>query len=252
MVRRDVAESRADTAILTSLEVGLIVAVIAATSSASAAAMAIRELARCRGCPRARSAAALHPRREPGTGDGAVLSRGRIPASLFTIAIVQIVWALPFATLVIVIAMSTFDPVYLEAASMSGANRLRGFLDVELPLIRSGIFGAATFSLILSFNETIRTSVVQGGYNTVQTYIWATYKQIGLSPTLYALMSLLILLDLRAGRGLSADGARGRASILDRYDCLRREAHRDVLPGGTATCRVVVATSRCPSESSTT
>ena len=103
-----------------------------------------------------------------------------IPPSLLTIAIVQVVWALPFATLVILIAMSTFDPVYLEAASMSGANRLRGFLDIELPLIRPGILGAATFSLILSFNETIRTSVVQGGYNTVQTYIWATYKQIGL------------------------------------------------------------------------
>jgi spermidine/putrescine transport system permease protein len=34
----------------------------------------------------------------------------------------------------------------------------------------------------------------------VQTYIWSTYKQIGLSPTLYALMTLLILLTV----GLSA------------------------------------------------
>ena len=47
-----------------------------------------------------------------------------------------------------------------------------------------------------SFNETIRTSLVQGPENTVQTYIWSTYKQIGLSPTLYALMSLLILLSM--------------------------------------------------------
>jgi spermidine/putrescine transport system permease protein len=79
---------------------------------------------------------------------------------------------------------------------MSGANRLRSFLDVELPLIRSGVSGAATFSLILSVNETIRTSLVQGPENTVQTYIWSTYKQVGLSPTLYALMSLLILLSM--------------------------------------------------------
>ena len=54
----------------------------------------------------------------------------------------------------------------------------------------------ATFSLILSFNETIRTSLVQGPLNTVQTYIWSTYKQIGLSPTLYALMTLLILITM--------------------------------------------------------
>ena len=37
---------------------------------------------------------------------------------------------------------------------------------------------------------------MQGRYNTVQTYIWSTYKQIGLSPALYALMTLLILLTL--------------------------------------------------------
>jgi spermidine/putrescine transport system permease protein len=93
-------------------------------------------------------------------------------------------------------AMSTFDPVFLEAAHMSGANRWRAFRDIELPLIRPGVTGAATFSLILSFNETVRTSAVQGPLNTVQTYIWSTYKQVGLSPTLYALMTLLILLTL--------------------------------------------------------
>jgi hypothetical protein len=30
----------------------------------------------------------------------------------------------------------------------------------------------------------------------VQTYIWSTYLQVGLSPTLYALMTLLILATL--------------------------------------------------------
>ena len=91
---------------------------------------------------------------------------------------------------------------------MSGAGRLRAFLDVELPLIRSGICGAATFSLILSFNETIRTSVVQGALNTVQTYIWSTYKQVGLSPALYALMSLLIVLTLALVAAFCCRGAR--------------------------------------------
>ena len=119
-----------------------------------------------------------------------------IAPSLFTIAIVQVLWALPFAALVVLTAMSTFDPIYLEAAYMSGADRRRAFFDVELPLIWPGISGAAMFSLILSFNETIRTSIVQGPYNTVQTYIWSTYKQVGLSPILYALMSLLIALTL--------------------------------------------------------
>jgi spermidine/putrescine transport system permease protein len=116
--------------------------------------------------------------------------------SLLTITAVQVLWALPFAFLVILTALSGFDQVYLEAAYMAGAGRLRAFFEVELPQIRQGILGAALFSLILSFNETIRTTVVQGGYNTVQTFLWSQYQQIGLSPPLFALMTLMIAVTL--------------------------------------------------------
>lgn len=119
-----------------------------------------------------------------------------VPPSLLTITAVQVIWALPFAFLIILTVLATFDPVYLEAAYMSGASRFRAFLDVELPQIRQGIIGAALFSLILSFNETIRTSVVQGGRNTVQTYLWSQYQQVGLSPNLFALMTVLIAATL--------------------------------------------------------
>ena len=181
--------------IVTSLEAGAIVA-FAAPLLGIAAATAIRELP----TPRLILSLVLLPLFIPGVSAGLATALFfhlvGVPPSLVTIAIVQVVWALPFATLIILIAMAAFDPAYLEAAWMIGANRLRAFVDVELPLIRPGVLGAATFSLILSFNETIRTAAVQGGQNTVQTYIWSTYKQIGLSPTLYALMSLLIVLTL--------------------------------------------------------
>ena len=119
-----------------------------------------------------------------------------IQPSLVTITAVQVIWALPFAFLIILTVLSNFDPVYREAAYMSGANRLQAFFEIELPQIHHGLLGAAVFSLIISFNETIRTSVVQGGRNTVQTYLWAQYQQIGLSPNLYALMTVLIVATL--------------------------------------------------------
>lgn len=119
-----------------------------------------------------------------------------ISPSLLTITVVQVMWALPFAFLIILTVLSTFDPVYLEAAYMSGANRFQAFFEVELPQIGQGILGAAIFSLILSFNETVRTTVVQGGNNTVQTYLWAQYQQVGLSPNLHALMTVLIAATL--------------------------------------------------------
>jgi spermidine/putrescine transport system permease protein len=135
-----------------------------------------------------------------------------ITPSLWTITGVHVLWALPFAFLIILAVMATFDPVYLEAAYLHGANRWRAFLDVELPLIRHGVLGAAIFSMILSFNETIRTALVQGPLNTVQTYIWATFLQVGLSPTLYALMSLLITLTLGLVVALLLVGARTAVS----------------------------------------
>lgn len=135
-----------------------------------------------------------------------------ITPSFWTITGVHVLWALPFAFLIILAVMATFDPVYLEAAYLHGANRLRAFLDVELPLIRHGILGAGIFSVILSFNETIRTALVQGPLNTVQTYIWSTFLQVGLSPTLYALMSLLITLTLALVVVLLVIGARGAVS----------------------------------------
>lgn len=116
--------------------------------------------------------------------------------SLLSMMLVQVLWALPFATLVILTVMASFDQAYLEAGYMLGANRTRAFFEIELPQIYQGILGAAIFSLILSFNETIRTSIVQGGQNTVQTYLWSQYKQVGLNPTLFALMTVLIVLTL--------------------------------------------------------
>lgn len=160
------------------------------------AALAVRELR----IPRLIMALALLPLFIPavsmGLGMAFLFRLLGIAPSFWTIALVHVAWALPFAFLILLTVMATFDPVYLEAAYVQGANRWRAFWDVEFPLIRPGVSGAAIFAMILSFNETVRTALVQGPHNTVQTYIWSTFLQIGLSPTLYALMSLLILLTL--------------------------------------------------------
>ncbi len=179
----------------TSLAVA-VVTTLAAPALGLLAAMAVREWR----VPRAVLMLVLLPLFIPGVSMGLAtalfLRQLDLAPSLWSICLVHTLWALPFATLIILTTMAGFDPVYLEAAYTAGANRWRAFRDVEFPLIRSGVLGAATFSLILSFNETVRTQLVQGSLNTVQTYIWSTYLQVGLSPTLHALMSLLILLTV--------------------------------------------------------
>ena len=182
-------------ALRTSLIVGLLVALITPLL-ALLAAQAVRAWR----TPRLIIAIVLLPLFVPGISMG--LATGLffqilgVKPSLLTITAVQVLWALPFAFLIILTVMASFDQVYLEAAYMSGAGPLRAFLEVELPQIHQGILGAAVFSLIISFNETIRTSVVQGGRNTVQTYLWSQYQQVGLSPHLFALMTLIIVITL--------------------------------------------------------
>lgn len=182
-------------ALRTSLVVGFLVALIAPLL-ALVAAQAVRVWQ----APRLIVALVLIPLFVPGISMGVATALFfqmlDVAPSLFTITTVQVLWALPFAFLVIMTVMANFDQVYLEAAYMSGAGRLRAFLEVELPQIRHGILGAAVFSLIISFNETIRTSVVQGGRNTVQTYLWSQYQQVGLAPNLFALMTLMIVTTL--------------------------------------------------------
>ena len=179
-------------ALRTTAIIALIVGV-AASLLGLVAAMAIREL----GLPRIILLAMLLPLFIPGVSMGLasalLFSLIGIKPSLTTIVIVQTLWALPFATLIILTVMATFDPIYLEAAYVAGAGRWQAFRDIEFPLIAPGIYGAASFSVIISINETIRTSVVQGPWNTIPTFIWSTYKQVGLSPVLYALMGLIII-----------------------------------------------------------
>jgi spermidine/putrescine transport system permease protein len=188
-------DTRLMRALRTSLVVGVLVALIAPLLALLAA-----EAVRVWRMPRLIIAIMLLPLFVPGISMG--LATGLffqilgVKPSLLTIAAVHVLWALPFAFLIILTVMASFDQSYLEAAYMSGAGRLRAFLEIELPQIHHGILGAAVFALIISFNETIRTSVVQGGRNTVQTYLWSQYQQVGLSPHLFALMTLIIVVTL--------------------------------------------------------
>jgi ABC-type spermidine/putrescine transport system permease subunit II len=185
-------DQRLKQAMSNSFLIGLVVAIITPILSIFLA-HAIRKL----NIPRIILAFILLPLFVPGISMGVATALffqvlGLSP-SLLSIVLIQTIWALPFSTLVVLTVMSRFDVVYLEASYMLGYNKLSSFFRIELPMIAQGVIGAAIFSFILSFNETVRTAVVQGRHNTIQTYLWSQYQQVGLSPALYALMTMVIL-----------------------------------------------------------
>lgn len=106
----------------------------------------------------------------------------------------HIIWAFPFAFLVILTSMSTVREDVLLASSDLGANEFETFRYVIFPQIRPGVISAVIFSFVLSFNEFSRTVFLQFGENTVPTYVFAKL-QVELSPEVFALAGFTVVLS---------------------------------------------------------
>lgn len=181
-------------ALVQSVELGVLTSAVA-TPLAFLAAMGTRNVAR-------RSAVIgllLLPVFMPGTSVGLGLAvyfqLFEIELSVWTMLVAHVLWAFPFAYIIILTSMSSFDVHLKEAAYDLGASELRAFIDIELPHIQPGLLGAAIFSFTLSFNEFSRTTLVRSATDTLPTYVWGRVQNLGLDPTIYAISALTIVLS---------------------------------------------------------
>jgi ABC-type spermidine/putrescine transport system permease subunit II len=112
---------------------------------------------------------------------------------LWSIFIAQMIWAFPFTLLLVLVVASRFDLRLLEAAEDLGASPWRRFWDIEMPLLRPGIFGAAIFGFLLSFNELLRSLFVRGVATTMPIYNWAmAASQQSQVPIIFSLSSIIL------------------------------------------------------------
>jgi putative spermidine/putrescine transport system permease protein len=102
---------------------------------------------------------------------------------------VHVVWALPFAFLVMLAVLNRFDPRIEESARDLGASEARTFFEVVLPIIWPGVLSAALFGFTLSLNEFER-SVLATSENTLPLQLWAMLTVQIIEPDLYALGTL--------------------------------------------------------------
>ncbi|MEY7849591.1 ABC transporter permease [Natrarchaeobius sp. A-rgal3] len=110
-------------------------------------------------------------------------------------AIGHIIWALPFAFLVLLTTMSSISEDNLLASSDLGANEFETFRYVVYPQLKPGLISAVIFSFVLSFNEFARTFYLQGRLTTIPTYVWAQI-QVTESPELFALSGATVMFSL--------------------------------------------------------
>ena len=112
--------------------------------------------------------------------------------SYWGLVIGHTIGSIPVVVVMVAASLKGFD-ITLEHATMSlGANPVRAFMQVTLPLIRPAIIVSAFFAFIHSFDEVVIASFVGGAANaTLPMRMWVDVRQ-DIKPTLAAVSSLLI------------------------------------------------------------
>jgi ABC-type spermidine/putrescine transport system permease subunit II len=145
---------------------------------------------------------ALLPLFVPGLTMGAALfiffrSLLGLRLGMWSIFIAHLVWALPFALLLVLVIATRFDHRLLEAAEDLGASRWQRFLDIEFPILRPGIIGAGIFGFLLSFNELLRSIFLRGSETTMPIYNWTmTASHQSQVPIIFSLATILLAITL--------------------------------------------------------
>ncbi len=118
-----------------------------------------------------------------------------VPLSTETVVIGQSVYTTPFVLLIVAARLEGFDRSLEAAASDLGANAVRRFRYVILPLIAPAVFAGALFAFTLSLDEFVITFFIIGAQVTLPIYIYTQIK-FGITPAINAVASLLIGVSL--------------------------------------------------------
>jgi ABC-type spermidine/putrescine transport system permease subunit II len=184
-------------AIKTSLRVALEVTLISTVVGTAAAFSLVRSRLRFRTGSRI---AFTLPIMIPGVLIGvsllAFLRQGLgVQLSTETVVIGQSVYTTPFVLLIVAARLEGFDRSLELAASDLGANAVRRFRYVTLPLISPAVFAGALFAFTLSLDEFVITFFIIGAQVTLPIYIYTQIK-FGITPAINAVATLLIVASL--------------------------------------------------------
>ncbi len=102
----------------------------------------------------------------------------------------------PYSVRVISASLRNLDPGIEEAAISLGATRLRGFLLVVLPNVRSGMAAAFILAFITSFNNVPVSLFLTGPGVTTLPISMLVYMEYYYDPTIAALSTLLIIFSV--------------------------------------------------------
>lgn len=119
-----------------------------------------------------------------------------IPLGLGTIIISHTAFNISYVAIVVRARLADFDDTLEEAAQDLGANNLRTFWRITLPLLMPAILAAALLAFTLSLDDYVITFFTSGvGATTLPLRIYAMVKT-GITPEVNALSTLMLLASI--------------------------------------------------------
>ncbi|MET9336476.1 MULTISPECIES: ABC transporter permease [unclassified Nonomuraea] len=179
----------------TSVQVALLVTVVATTLGTAAALGLTR--AKIKGLALAQGSM-LAPMIVPGVvlaiGTYAVFLKLQLVGTLAGFVMAHTVLALPFVIIPVTASLRGFDRRLEDAAASLGASRWTAFRSVTLPLVAPGVASGALFAFVTSFDEVVVSLFIQSPYlQTLPVKMYASVTR-ETDPTIAAAATMIIAL----------------------------------------------------------
>lgn len=107
------------------------------------------------------------------------------------LVLANVMLGLPYVVTAVLAGLRSFDHTQEMVARGLGMNRLRSFLVVTLPQIRTSVISGGLFAFISALDETIVALFISGGQNQTLTKRMFTALRDEIDPTIAAISSLL-------------------------------------------------------------
>ena len=116
-----------------------------------------------------------------------------IPFGMTSLILAHTTFCVPYVFMLVKARLVGLDKSYVEAARDLGANEIRAFKDITIPLISPAILSGMLLSFAMSFDDVIISIFVTGAStNTLPIKIYTQLKT-GVSPKINALCTLMFI-----------------------------------------------------------
>ena len=121
-----------------------------------------------------------------------IFAKANIPRGMLTLILSHVTFSIPFVIFNVRARLSGYDNSIEEASMDLGANRLRTFFEITLPVLAPGIGGGALLAFTLSLDDIIISYFVNGQTKTFPLKVMESIKS-GVAPDVNALSTLILI-----------------------------------------------------------